>query len=136
MSFLKLFIPSLFIPMILDFVWLGLIAKPLYLKELASIGRIEGGKFAPVLWASGLVYVLIALGITCFVLPRVGEEGAGIAFLYGAIFGLVLYGVYDFTNYGVLKDYSITIAFIDLAWGTVLCGITALGAYLVGEMIR
>jgi uncharacterized membrane protein len=137
MSFLKVFIPSLFVPMILDFVWLGLIAKPMYLQELAPIGRIDGGKIVPVLWASGIVYLLIALGTVGFVLPKVGPEGRlGSAFLQGACFGIILYGVYDFTNFAVLKDYTLTITLIDFAWGIILCGVTALTAQWVQSAVK
>jgi uncharacterized membrane protein len=126
MNFLKLFIPALFIPIILDFVWLGLIAKPIYVKGLASIGRIEGDKIVPVMWASGIVYLLIALGIVQFVIPKaIGENSLRHTFLTGLLFGIILYGVYDFTNYAVLKDYPIHVALIDLAWGGILCGVTA-----------
>ena len=127
MNFLKLFIPALFIPIILDFVWLGLIAKPIYVKGLSSIGRIEGDRIVPVMWASGIVYLLIALGTVHFVIPKaLGEDSLGYTFLTGLIFGVILYGVYDFTNYAVLKDYPMNVALVDLAWGGVMCGVTAL----------
>jgi uncharacterized membrane protein len=132
MNFLKLFIPALFIPIILDFTWLGLIAKPLYVKNLSTIGRIEGDKIVPVLWASGLVYLLIAFGIVHFVLPKsMPEKSLACTFTAGAFFGLILYGVYDFTNFAVLKDYPLTIGLIDLAWGTVMCGLTAMFTQII-----
>ena len=38
---------------------------------------------------------------------------------YGPLFGLVVYGVYDFTNYSTLRQWPLVVAFTDLAWGVV-----------------
>ena len=36
------------------------------------------------------------------------------------ILGLVMFGVYDFTNYATIKDYDPKIFSIDIAWGIFL----------------
>jgi uncharacterized membrane protein len=134
MNFLKLFVPAFFIPMILDFVWLTLIAKPFYIDKLSRIGRIEGGSLKPVLWPVVFVYLFIALGIVHFAIPS-AEASVGGTFLAGAILGLVIYGIYDFTNYSTLKDYPLALAFADIAWGTFLCGFTTMCTFLINRAI-
>ena len=42
----------------------------------------------------------------------------------GAFFGLVTYGVFDFTNHAILNNYSLPLAIMDTVWGAVLCGST------------
>ena len=44
---------------------------------------------------------------------------------YGALFGWILFGVYDFTNYSTLRNYSLTFAIVDTVWGGVTCALTA-----------
>lgn len=105
---------------ILDFLWIGLLMKPFYLKHLGNIARLKDGGFDPLIWPAVLVYVCLALGISYFVLPR--SEDVTAALLNGAVFGLCLYGVYDFTNLSVLKDWSLAAACVDLVWGGFLCG--------------
>ena len=53
---------------------------------------MSGDRLAP-LWGPALfVYVLLAVGIVAFVIPR---NGADASMARGALFGLVVYGVYD-----------------------------------------
>ena len=42
-----------------------------------------------------------------------------LAAVYGALFGLVVYGVYDFTNYSTLRQWPFVLTLADVAWGTV-----------------
>ncbi len=114
--------------MVLDAIWFGFIIKSVYLKEFESIGRISDGQFNVVYWAAAAVYVLLAAGLTYFVLSRFDDNTSFLtAFITGAFMGLVVYGVYDMTNHATLKDFSLRIAFIDMAWGTFATGtVTAL----------
>ena len=43
----------------------------------------------------------------------------------GALFGLVVYGVYDFTNYSTLRQWPFALALADVAWGTAATAIAA-----------
>lgn len=35
----------------------------------------------------------------------------------GAIFGLIVYGIFNSTNYAIFKDYPVSIGLIDTVWG-------------------
>lgn len=112
---------------ILDYLWLGLISKNLYLEQVGKIARLSDGKMDPILWPAGVVYILLALGTVVFVLPQWGSDVAWWqTALAGAFFGLVIYGVYDMTNHALLKDWPLPISLIDMAWGTFLCGASAM----------
>ena len=134
-SLLKLLLVSFFTIIIADYIWLGLIAKKFYVSQLLSIGRINGDQFEPVLWAAGIVYLLLAVGIVFFALPKIDMQASYVtAFAIGALLGLIVYGVYDMTNYSTLKDYPIQIAFADMAWGSVVCGLATIAARFVRDM--
>ena len=36
---------------------------------------------------------------------------------FGALLGLVVYGVYDFTNYSTLRQWPFVLTLADTAWG-------------------
>ncbi len=101
--------------MVLDGVWLGLLMKGFYRAQLAPIVRLADGGIAPNWPAAFVVYALLGLGIALFVIPR--AETVSLAAGYGALFGLVVYGVYDFTNYSTLRQWPFVLTLVDLAWG-------------------
>ena len=101
--------------MVLDGVWLGLLMKNFYRDQLAPIVRLADGGIAPNWPAAFVVYVLLGTGIALFVIPRAST--VPLAAAYGALFGLVVYGVYDFTNYSTLRQWPFVLTLADMAWG-------------------
>jgi len=60
---------------------------------------MTNGSMSPNIPSSLLVWMLIVLGLILFVLPKIPKTGSGFeGVLWGALFGLVVYGVYDLTN--------------------------------------
>ncbi len=116
--------------MILDGIWLGFVMKKFYVTNLAPLGRIVDGGFVPVWWAAALVYVFLGLGIAVFVVPR-ADTVTGAALL-GALFGLVVYGSYDMTNYSTVTQWPLGLAIADMAWGAFASAIVAAAAFSVG----
>ena len=112
---------------VLDGLWLGLVMKDFYRAQLMPIGRIVNGAFAPVWSAAAPVYLLLGVGVAIFVVPR--AQGLGSAVALGALFGLVVYGVYDLTNYSTLKDWPVQLTIADMAWGAVACGLVSAGVF-------
>jgi uncharacterized membrane protein len=122
-----LFLPPLLLA--LDYVWLGVFASDLYKKELGSFLRMSGTSLQPVIWAAVVVYLAIPLGTVLFVLPRVSADNLVVsALLWGALYGLVVYTVYDMTNYSLVRDWPLRVALIDICWGGVLNAIGAVAA--------
>jgi uncharacterized membrane protein len=102
---------------VLDGVWLGVLMKHFYRDQLAPIVRLSDGGIAPNWPAALVVYALLGTGIALFVMPRAAT--VSLAAVYGAMFGLVVYGVYDFTNYSTLRQWPFALTLIDVAWGVV-----------------
>jgi uncharacterized membrane protein len=106
--------------MVLDYIFLAHIVKDFYLTKLASHITVKDGALVPYLPAVPLVYLVAVIGIWFFILSKVTTTGN--AFLYGALMGFVMYAFYDFTNLSTLKDYSWSLAIVDILWGTLLVG--------------
>jgi len=112
----------------IDLVWLGVIAKNLYQKQ---IGHLMASQ---VNWAAAITFYLIFIaGILLFaVFPAVEKASAIRALWLGGALGFLAYATYDLTNLATLKDWPFQIVVIDLLWGTVLTGVVSLiGFYIV-----
>ncbi len=84
------------------------------------------------LGAAILVYLLIPAGMVLFVRPLLGTNvPAWHAFGWGALYGLVLYGVYDLTNLATLDRWTVRLTLADIAWGCVLNGVVSVVMRLV-----
>jgi uncharacterized membrane protein len=57
------------------------------------------------------------------------------ALLYGALFGFFTYATYDMTNLATLKGWSLSVTFVDIAWGTFLTGVGALLGYIAARAL-
>jgi uncharacterized membrane protein len=100
---LKLAAAGAFAFMVLDGLWLGLLMKNFYRRQLAPIVRLADGGIAPNWPAAMVVYALLGAGIALFAIPRASSTLT--AAVQGGLLGLVVYGVYDFTNYSTLRDW-------------------------------
>lgn len=117
--------------MVLDGLWLGLLMKTFYRDQLAPIARMANGGFAPNWTAALVVYLALGAGIALFVAPRAATAASAAG--YGALFGLVVYGVYDFTNYSTLRHWPLTLAVVDVAWGAFASAICAAAVWTAGR---
>jgi len=71
-----------------------------------------------------LSYILIILGIWYFVLQNINKETSVKQILLSSfLFGFILYGVFDFTNLAIFKDFQLKTALIDMVWGGVLTSV-------------
>jgi len=115
--------------MVLDGLWLGLLMKGFYRDHLAPIGRMVNGSLAPNWTAALVVYLALGAGIAVFAVPRASSLASAAG--YGALFGLVAYSVYDFTNYSTLRDWPFALTLVDVAWGAVASSAAAVVIWMV-----
>lgn len=112
---------------IVDLLWLGVIAKNIYSKYL--------GEFLSdsINWTSAIIFYLIFVaGISIFVIyPAVEKESIMRALVFGAIFGVVTYATYDLTNLATLKGWPIQIVVIDIIWGAILSTIVSISGFFI-----
>lgn len=112
--------------LILDAIWLGVISRNIYQREIGSLLLPK-----PNFGAAVVFYVLYIAGMVYFcVVPGVVEQSAVRGLVNGALLGIVAYATYDLTNLATLKGWSTSLVFIDIAWGAVAsaiaCGVAVL----------
>ncbi|MGZ3710132.1 MAG: DUF2177 family protein [Bdellovibrionota bacterium] len=130
---IKIFLSVLVSLAVIDLLWIGMIAQRFYVQQFGLMGRISDGKFAVIYWAVIVDYLILAFGITTFALPKVmAEHSWSMAFIWGALLGLTVYGVYDITNHATLIHWPLALTLVDMAWGTFLCGAVT----VIGKLIR
>ena len=126
-QFLKLYAISVPVFFLIDFLWLGLIAKPFYDRHLGYILR------AQVLWpAAILFYLFFLLGLVVFVIaPSVESGSLSKAILLGLFFGFITYQTYELTNYALVKDWPLIVVIVDIAWGMVLSSLVSASTFVL-----
>lgn len=111
---------------VLDFVWLGFIAKNLYYGEMGKI-LLE----KPNMLAAGLFYLVYVVGVVVLVVNPALEKGSWQHALgYGALLGFVAYATYDLTNLATLKGFSTKVVIVDLLWGAFITAAVATLTYI------
>ncbi|MBN1547126.1 MAG: DUF2177 family protein, partial [Syntrophaceae bacterium] len=99
--YLKLYVATLVTFLIIDMIWLGLIARQFYAKYLGFLLNPK-----PIWSAAILFYLLFVAGVLIFVvLPGLHVNSVKRVLLLGAMFGLITYGTYDLTNLALVKEW-------------------------------
>ncbi len=115
----------------IDLIWLLGIAKNVYRDQMGDLMATE-----PKLLAGLAFYLLYALGVCIFVIvPALSKQSWLHALQYGALFGFFCYMTYDLTNLAVVRNFPTQLAFIDMAWGSLVTAVCASFAYWVGNRI-
>jgi uncharacterized membrane protein len=122
--FLALYAMSVPIFFIIDMIWLGFVASDFYRSRL---GHLMGD----INWTAAIIFYLIfLLGLTFFATyPAVAKGSLVTALTLGALFGFFTYATYDLTNLATLRDWPLSVVFVDILWGTVLGMAVAGGTY-------
>lgn len=106
----------------IDFMYLQSV-KGYFQKQVQSV---QGSAMQINYLGAAICYVFLIIGINYFIIKP--NRSIKDAFLLG----LVIYGVYETTNYALFKNWSIITVLIDTLWGGVLFAITT---YIV-NMLR
>lgn len=83
-----------------------------------------------------IAYILIVLGIRIFVYPYfvLGDTIMGI--IMGLAWGIITYGIFDFTNLSLFKNYPIGLALFDTLWGGILAALTGLITFYFAKNLK
>ncbi len=112
---------GLVLAILIDVVWISAIAKKIYLHAFSSI-MLSPEHMEPHQWMAAIIaWLVLVVGIVLFILPQTSSKKLKHAAGLGALYGFVVYGSYEFTNYAIFKHWPVSIVAIDLAWGCVFC---------------
>ncbi|MBA3235368.1 MAG: DUF2177 family protein [Chloroflexi bacterium] len=130
-TFAILYLATVPVFFLIDLVWLGLVARDFYRDQMGSLMA------DPINWPAGILfYLLWVAGLILFAVTPALDGGDWVrALLLGAAFGFITYATYDLTNLATLRDWSLPLTLVDLAWGTVLGGVVATASYLLGRNV-
>jgi uncharacterized membrane protein len=129
--FVKLFLIALPVFFAIDMVWLAVVAKNFYQKQIGFLMKPD------INWLAAIIfYLLFITGLIIFVItPAMVKQSWVHALLYGALFGLVTYATYDLTNLATVKDWPLLVTVVDLVWGSVLAASVSVITYLISNRI-
>ncbi|RLQ87953.1 DUF2177 family protein [Notoacmeibacter ruber] len=126
-----LYLIALVIFFVIDFVWLGFVAKNFYAERMGSIMRDS-----PKLGVAAVFYAVYVIGLVYFAIsPAMSGAGWTQAALNGALFGFFAYLTYDATSYSVLEGYDPVVAVVDTIWGAIISGFTAAATVWIANAI-
>jgi uncharacterized membrane protein len=129
--FFKLYLAAFGTFLLMDGIWLGVVARGFYKKHLGYLLAEN-----PNWLAAGVFYLLFIAGLVTFaVIPSVQSGSLLKAGLMGGFFGLVSYATYDLTNHATVKNWPAIVSYIDITWGFVLSATVTMVGYLVGSRI-
>lgn len=129
--FIKLFLIALPVFFAIDMVWLVLVARNFYQKQLGFLMKPDIGWFAAISF-----YLLFIAGLIVFVIaPAIEKNSWSHALIFGAFFGLVTYATYDLTNLATIKEWPVLVTIVDLLWGSVLAAsVSAVTFFIAGKI--
>ncbi len=106
----------------IDFIYLN-VMKGYFDKQIQSV---QGSQTKMNYLGAALCYIFLIVGINYFIIKP--KKSITDAFLLG----IVIYGVYETTNYAIFKNWSLLSVIIDTLWGGLLFASTT---YIV-NMLR
>lgn len=129
--FIKLYLIAFPVFFAIDMLWLGLIAKNFYAKQIGFLMKSH------INWTAAVgFYLLFIVGLVLFVIAPAVEKHSWLhSLLFGALFGLISYATYDLTNLATLKDWPLLVTIVDLAWGATLGAIVSAITYLIADKV-
>ena len=117
--------------LVIDFVWLTVVAQNFYQKHLGSFLRDD-----PIVAAAAVFYLLYLVGVLVFVvLPALEAESFVRAVALGALFGLIAYATFDLTCYALFEGFPVIVVVVDLVWGAVLTASVSAIGYAAGRWL-
>lgn len=130
MLYAKAYAAALVAFLVLDAIWLGVVARGFYAGQLGGLMR-DNVNFL----VAGGFYVAYVAGVVYFAVMPALEQGAwSRALLNGALLGLLAYGTYDMTNIATLKGWPVVMSMVDMAWGMVVTASAAVTGYWLARI--
>ena len=128
--FIKHYILALIVFLLMDGLWLGVIAKDFYKENLGYL-MAENIRWL----AAAIFYLIYIAGILVFAIaPGLKQNSCLLAAAYGAFFGFVCYATYDLTNLATIRNWPLKVTVIDLIWGTTLTSVVSfLTTYIANQ---
>lgn len=135
---LTTFIILSIIVIILDIIFISTVFQKFWNNNITNIQK---SAFKPKIQYGIIAYILIIAGIYFFVLPKLNSTNINTniinGLLYGFLWGIIVYGIFDFTNLVLFENYDLKLAIMDTIWGGILTALSVtLTYYLVHVLLK
>jgi uncharacterized membrane protein len=125
MAYVIAYLAALAVFGVADVLWLS-VAGPLLYKPILGDILAPAVRIGPAI----AFYLLFPVGVIAFAaMPAVRAESLATALGYGLLFGFIAYGTYDLTNYATLRNWTLSLTALDMAYGALLSAAAAAAAY-------
>lgn len=115
----------------LDALMLGFVMRPLFERHIGHL-LLDNIRYG----AAAAFYLAYLAGLVWLVSLPALRDGTNIqALVAGMVIGAMAYGTYEFTSYAIMRDWHPAMVAADLAWGTVLTGVSAWAGVAVTRAI-
>tara|TARA_B100000123_G_C25698594_1_gene414322 strand:- start:220 stop:627 length:408 start_codon:yes stop_codon:yes gene_type:complete len=113
----KALVLSVIFFLVLDALFIGA-----FMKDWQSLLlRVQGEKMEVRMLSAFAVYVIMVLAWVYFVYkPFLVHKSVGEAVKTGAILGFCIYGVFELTNFAIIKKWDMKFVLMDTFWGAAL----------------
>jgi uncharacterized membrane protein len=137
-KFLKIALLSAVLFILLDFLWLAVIASPWYRNALGYLSQLSAeGKITFNIPAGLIAQLAISFTLSFVIMLSLQVDNRLVtAMLVGGFIGLAFYACYDFTNLSFVKDWPLWISLIDMAWGTLQGVIGGVVVYFLANILK
>lgn len=100
----------------------------IYLTSMSNffnklVKNIQGSKLKFNVLGAVICYIFLILGLNYFILSRNKSP------FEASLFGLVIYGVYESTNYAIFDKWNLEALMLDTVWGGILFYLTTFLTY-------
>lgn len=127
MQLIILYLSTVIVFLGADVVFLKSVLRPIFETRLND-WLLDDFRVGP----AALFYLAYIGGLLFFVSwPALGAGSMVSIFVKGALLGMMAYGTYEFSNYATLTRWEPTLVVVDVIWGAVLTGTSA----MLGVMI-
>lgn len=104
-----------------DITWLMTMGARLYKQTLGDI-LLPDINIGPAV----AFYLIYPAGLLYFaIIPSLKSGSSSVALLNGALFGMFAYATYELTNYATLRNWTLQITVVDIAYGAIASGAVA-----------
>ena len=126
MTLMKAFAAVAIVMLVLDALWLGVVARRFYVGRLEPLLAQR-----PNFRAAAVFYVVYVSGIVFFAV-RPALDGGNLveAATLGSLLGALCYATYELTNLATLKQWPARVVVVDIAWGSLLTGAAAAAGFV------
>lgn len=119
-----------------DALWLYFAMSKFFAPRIKHLMMYKNGAFSLIYSSAFLAYVLMSIALVCFVVLDSKQSSYASIFFRGALLGLCIYGIYDFTNHATLHGWDLTFLTADILWGTLWFGVSSVLSVMMLRFLK